>query len=249
MMSMRAMLRASLIGGCILGGTMVSGCASSVPYQDADSEAGDSPPATWEEETRDAVESLRRAVEASYDRERALAERLRQTEEQNAVLMQEVKELKARSASIGARFDGLGESGGGTSQVSVRSDREEQVLKVYQQALAQYKDREYHAAVEGFGAILSSAPYSQWADNAQYWRGECLYGLGQYRQALTEFTKVFAYKKTEKDDDAQLKVARCYLALGEKGKALAAFQKLLEEFPDSEYTDVTRKEIRYLEGQ
>ena len=50
------------------------------------------------------------------------------------------------------------------------------------------------------------------------------------------------------DDDAQFKVARCYLALGEKDKAQAAFEKLLEEYPESEYVERSRKELRYLRG-
>ncbi len=96
--------------------------------------------------------------------------------------------------------------------------------------------------------MLTSAPYSELADNAQYWKGECFYGIGKFSQALTEFTKVFAYQKTEKADDSQLKIARCYMAMGEKDKALSAFQKLVDEYPKSEYVDVARKEMQYLQG-
>ncbi len=59
---------------------------------------------------------------------------------------------------------------------------------------------------------------------------------------------MLAYKKTEKDDDAQLKIARCHLALGEKDQAIAAFQGLLQTFPNSEYVGAARRELRYLEG-
>ena len=92
------------------------------------------------------------------------------------------------------------------------------------------------------------APYGSWADNAQYWKGECYYGMGKFDQGLTEFTKVFAYRKTEKADDAQLKIARCYLALGEKTSALRAFQQLVDEYPKSEYVGKAKKEISYLHG-
>ena len=96
--------------------------------------------------------------------------------------------------------------------------------------------------------MLAVAPFSEWSDNAQYWKGECYWGLGNYRQALTEFTKVFAFSKTEKADDAQLKIARCYLALGERNKALTALRKLLDEYPESEYMPAARKEMKYLGG-
>jgi len=44
-----------------------------------------------------------------------------------------------------------------------------------------------------------------------------------------------------------LKIARCYLALGEKENALLAFQKLLDEYSDSEYVEMARKEMTYLQ--
>ena len=75
---------------------------------------------------------------------------------------------------------------------------------------------------------------------------ECLYGLGKYRKALTEFTKVFAYEKTEKADDAQLKVARCYMALGDEERAMSALRKLVEEYPDSEYAPIANGEMERL---
>ena len=201
----------------------------------------------WEIETREEVEALKRAVEASYDRERAMAERLRQTEEASAQMGQEMHVLREQSAAVRAQLDSLQPSplasGSGTASGAGKFD----VLKIYRVALDQYRNRQYQAALDQFATILDRAPYTEWADNAQYWKGECYYGLGKFRQALTEFTKVFAYQKTEKADDAQLKIARCYMDRGEKDKALEAFQKLLDEYPESEYVPRARKEIKYLQ--
>jgi TolA-binding protein len=108
--------------------------------------------------------------------------------------------------------------------------------------------KKYSRAIVEFDRLLAAAPFSEWSDNAQYWKGECYWGMGNYRQALTEFTKVFAFSKTEKADDAQLKIARCHLALGERNKALTAFRKLLDEYPESEYLPAARKEMKYLGG-
>lgn len=228
---------------------IAAGCASSAP-RGGDPGAAMAPGPSWEEESREAMEALRRAVEASYDRERALAERLRQMEEQNAVLLQEVQALRVQSASNRAQLDSMDVTGAHILAAAppVAPAADERVLVLYQQALADYRERRYSEAMDRLARILAAAPYSEWADNAQYWRGECLYGLGQYRQALTEFTKVFAYEKTEKADDAQLKVARCYAALGERERALQAFQQLLDEYSDSEYTEAARQEMRRLRG-
>ena len=207
-----------------------------------------------EAELRSEVEDLKRAVNASYDRERALAERLQSTEESSAQLRRELEQQLGQLGSLKRRLDTLfasspaatvskvGRSGNGRRSSTVGVPRR------YEAARALYNDRQYERAVKEFAAILSASPGSDLADNAQYWIGECYYGMGRFRQALTEFTKVFAYRNTEKDDDAQLKIARCYLSLGEKDRALMALRKLIDEYPESEYVANARREIRYLQG-
>jgi len=203
----------------------------------------------WESETREEVEALKRAVEASYDRERALAERLRQTEDVNTQMRQELQVLSEESSATRSYVDSLQETAAAPSPFrAVSFAGEIDAAAAYQAAFAQYRKRQYQTALDQFAELLTSAPYSELADNAQYWKGECFYGMGKFPQALTEFTKLFAYQKTEKADDAQLKIARCYMAMGEKDKALSAFQKLLDEYPKSEYLDVARKEMKYLQG-
>lgn len=203
------------------------------------------PAADEETELRSEVEDLKRAVNASYDRERALAERLQSTEAGNAQLRRELEQQLDELGSLKSRLDTLSASSpmamsGRTSTVGVP--------RRYEAARTLYKDRLYERAVKEFASILSGSPGSDLADNAQYWIGECYYGMGRFRQALTEFTKVFAYRDTEKDDDAQLKIARCYLSLGEKDRALMALRKLIDEYPESEYVANARREIRYLQG-
>lgn len=200
-------------------------------------------------EMRDEIEALKRAVEASYDRERAMAERLRLAEQQDAEMGQGVLQLQAQVSGISGRLDAVSSSPSPSRPApEIFQPGAFDAMDAYRAAYASFHDRQYETALGQFAEIVATAPASNRADNAQYWMGECYYGLGKFRQALTEFTKVFAYPGTEKDDDAQFKMARCYLALGETDKAQAAFQKLLDEFPESEYLERSRKEIRYLRG-
>ncbi|MEE3259676.1 MAG: tetratricopeptide repeat protein [Candidatus Latescibacterota bacterium] len=198
----------------------------------------------WETTQREEIEALKRAVEASYERERAVADRLRQTEEASGELRQELDAIKDQNKTLRTELDSLPASPV-MPETRSRSNKSN-VFKIYQGALEQYRSRKYDRALVEFDRLLQAAPFSEWSDNAQYWKGECYYGIGKYRQALTEFTKVFAFRKTEKADDAQLKIARCHLALGERNRALAAFRKLLDEYPESEYLPAARKEMKYL---
>ena len=71
---------------------------------------------------------------------------------------------------------------------------------------------------------------------------------GEIRSGTHGIHQGVRLQETEKADDAQLKIARCYLALGEKTSALRAFQQLVDEYPKSEYVGTAKKEISYLRG-
>ena len=216
----------------------------------------------WEEVQQDEVEALQaleHAVAAAYEREQAMAERVRQLETSNAQLRQALQALQAQSRVLSARLDSLPRRAmpprvvAKTSNRDTRADTTADVGKsdafnMYQGALYYYRHEQYDRALAEFDRLLQKAPMSEWSDNAQYWKGECYYGLHKYQQALIEFTKVFAFSNTGKADDAQIKIARCHLALDERDRALAALRKLLDEYPDSEYAPAAREQIKQLGG-
>ena len=216
------------------------------------------PPGQWEEaqqEKSEAFQTLEHAVAAAYEREQAMAERVRQLETSNAQLRQALKALQSQNRVLSARLDSLPRRAmvpRGASNTSNRDTRADTTLaaafNMYQGALYYYRHKQYDRALVEFDRLLQQAPMSEWSDNAQYWKGECYYGLRQYQQALIEFTKVFAFSNTGKADDAQLKIARCHVALGERDRALAALHKLLDEYPDSEYVSIAQEKIKQLGG-
>ena len=198
---------------------------------------------------REKLESLGRDQQASADRGQDLAERLQRAEETIAALQKRVAALEGSGApaSTGAGSGPVAlpaaEAASGTGP-----EGSFDVAGVYAKAREQHKDRRFDEAVARFSHILERAPDSDLADNARYWIGEARYLQRRFRQALAEFTKVLAYPYTEKADDAQLMIARSYLALGESDQAMAAFRKLLENYPGSEYVGEAREELRKLEG-
>jgi tol-pal system protein YbgF len=120
------------------------------------------------------------------------------------------------------------------------------VQTTYNNALDDYYNRDFDKAIGKFSQILTQHPRSTLADNSQYWLAECYYGLEDYHRAIEEFSKVFSYADTEKDDDAQLKLGFCYANIGDSTQALAAFRKLLNLYPDSEFADVASRRIEEL---
>jgi len=117
----------------------------------------------------------------------------------------------------------------------------------YQEALQVYRNKNYRDAIQKFEALLSTDSRHGLSDNCQYWIGESYYDLQNYQQAIVSFEKVFTYPKSNKDDSAQLKLAMCYLRLNEKVKAKEEFQKLVRDYPTSEYVTIAKRFITQLD--
>ena len=105
----------------------------------------------------------------------------------------------------------------------------------YQQGLDLFHARNYDQAIEVFESLISSDANNSLSDNAQYWIGESHYALGQYKNAIIDFEKVFTFPKSNKNPDAQFKLGLCYQRLGDNAKARDEFQRLIDIYPQSDY--------------
>ncbi len=218
-----------------------AGCAGTAPgTRPADNSA----------DLREKLEAMGRDQQAYADRGEDLAERLRRAEESLAALHERVAALEGSGVSGAGAIPPAGGSSSGPASPVARTgaDPTFDAAAAYASARDQHRKRRFDEAVAAFTEILERAPDSDLADNARYWIGEARYLQRRFRPALAEFTKVLAYPYTEKADDAQLMIARSYLALGESDQAMAAFRKLLQNYPGSEYVDEAREELRQLEG-
>lgn len=104
-----------------------------------------------------------------------------------------------------------------------------------------YEQRRYREAITVFSDLLAENDKNSLADNAQYWIGECHYGLGNFAQAIAEFEKIFTFTRSDKNDDAQLKIGLCYLRLGDRVQARNSLEQLLAIYPNSEYAGKARQ--------
>lgn len=105
----------------------------------------------------------------------------------------------------------------------------------YDKAYSLYNSNRYQEALQEFEALLSTDSNHKLAVNCQYWIGECYYGMRAYNQAIIEFEKVFTFSNPVKNDDAQLKLGLCYTRIGNVEKAKAEFQKVIDNYPGSEF--------------
>jgi tol-pal system protein YbgF len=118
----------------------------------------------------------------------------------------------------------------------------------YQKAFNLYYARKYPDAVKAFEELKAKHPKGAYADNAEYWIGECEFALGNYAKAMVSFRKVLEMNETEKADDSQLKLGYCQLRLGDRKQAAEEFRKVVSLFPDSEYLERAKSELAKLES-
>ncbi len=104
----------------------------------------------------------------------------------------------------------------------------------YNDALNKYFNNEYLEAIQDFRILIEREPSGAYADNAQYWIGECFYSLEDFESAITEFEKVFSFPENNKSDHALFKIAISYQQLGRYLKARDNMNRFILEYSDSE---------------
>ncbi|HEY4186438.1 MAG TPA: tol-pal system protein YbgF [Polyangia bacterium] len=108
-------------------------------------------------------------------------------------------------------------------------------LRLYRQALEALRAGQQQAALAGFRHFLEGNPRHDYADNAQYWIGECYYDLHDYPAAEPEFRKVIeTYPHGNKVPDAMLKLGFTLMAEGQAAAGQAVLESLTRAFPKHE---------------
>jgi tol-pal system protein YbgF len=105
----------------------------------------------------------------------------------------------------------------------------------FEAAMSLVKGKKYDKAIEAFDGFLGRFSDSPRAENAMYWRGECLFAKSDWARAAEQFEAVLArYPQGQKSPDALLKLGLSYARSSDKDKAHDAFAKLKSQYPKSD---------------
>ncbi len=111
----------------------------------------------------------------------------------------------------------------------------------YNQARELFQNRRYREAAQAFQALINQFPNHKLVSNCYYWIGECYFAVGDLEAARQAFSHVLSYSNSFKLDDALLMLGRIYLRQGNTDSAREMFNRLLQQFPDSEYAPRARR--------
>ena len=153
----------------------------------------------------------------------------------------QAKEGKRASRPTSPAGSGQGKGAGPASAVAAvpapaapegpAADNEQ---KEYEQSLQAFKNGDYDGARKRFADFLQRHPESKFASNAQYWLGECYYGVKDYAQAIEAFDRVGrSYPDSPKAPAALLKKGFAYSALNDRGRASSTLKHVVEAYPRS----------------
>lgn len=108
-------------------------------------------------------------------------------------------------------------------------------LDLYKEALEALHAGHHAAALAGFRRFLALHPHHDYADNAQYWIGECFYDQASYPGAIQEFRRVVErYPRGNKVPDAMLKLGFSLAASGDEKGARRVLSSLVKAYPDNQ---------------
>jgi tol-pal system protein YbgF len=131
---------------------------------------------------------------------------------------------------------------------SPQEEPKEDMEGAYQKAYGTFKKGDYPIALKLFEAFLRTYPQSEYADNAQYWIGECYHQQGDYERAILEYEKVLTkYPNGDKVPSALLKEGFAFLNLGDRVDAKLLFLKVIKEYPQSPQAEIAAKKLKVLD--
>ena len=123
-------------------------------------------------------------------------------------------------------------------------------LRRYAGALLAREQRRPLAALDSVDALLSMYPSHALADEARFLRGEILLTVGRRQEAYETFAEIpLMYPASFLADRALFEAAGVLSRESDKKEeAIAAYRRLLSEYPGSLFADKARDHIRRLRG-
>ena len=116
---------------------------------------------------------------------------------------------------------------------------------MYAAAYQTFKGGNYSKAREAFQGFLAAHPSGEYADNAQFWIGECYFFEKKYEKAILEYEKVTKkFPSSNKVPYALLKQGISFHNLGDKASAKLLLQQVIREYPNTSQARIARSKLQ-----
>jgi tol-pal system protein YbgF len=182
-------------------------------------------------------------LQALRDQVAALEGRIEVVEHQAAQALEEAQAVRKSGKPAGAP------GGAGTAEGEETFSGSPEEVQAYREARSAWRAGDLGACIDRFREFLQTYPASDHADDAAYWMADCHYKEGDYKAAVLRFADVVQrYPTGDKAPDALYRQGEALLRLGPKygSAAQTAFQRLINEYPDSPRVAEAKRQLELL---
>ncbi len=124
--------------------------------------------------------------------------------------------------------------------------KQENIKPEMSEALNLFAKKDFNNTILKMNEILNSTKDKIVIIDCHFWIGESYFNLKDFRKAIDYFAKVIKAGSSDKRDDAQSKMAECFVKTGNISEAKTAYQTLIEKYPGSEYIPKAKKMLQQL---
>lgn len=130
---------------------------------------------------------------------------------------------------------------------ATRDNRKE--LTEYQNAFEILRAKRYDDAIIAFKSYIERYPSGKFVANAKYWLGEANYVTRRFPVAIEQLNRVLKdHPKSNKVQDALLKIGFSYYELKQWPEARASLQKLADVYPNSTAGKLAQKRLDQMDA-
>jgi tol-pal system protein YbgF len=200
------------------------------------------------------VADLAAEVDELRDAIAQLEGRLEVTEHQSRVALEEARAARldaSRPGAPAAAESAVGDAGPDTAPGEAEGAPQSASveLRAYREAYNTWRTDDYGGCIDRFREFLQTYPSSDYADDAAYWMADCYFKQGDYQTAILRFDDVAGrYPTSGKAPEALYRQGEALLRLGPRyGKAARkAFERVINEYPNSERAEQARRQLELM---
>jgi TolA-binding protein len=132
---------------------------------------------------------------------------------------------------------------------SKESKNQELVFKLsdsVKTGINEYKSANYSKAIKILTSSINEETSLKNLSEIHYFIAESYFAIRDYKNSINYFTKVLEYRDSPYKPKAQLKIAESNMRSGRIPEAKIAYEKLIENYPESEFVPQARKMLQQL---
>ena len=117
----------------------------------------------------------------------------------------------------------------------------------YMAGVFAYQREDFQIAIDYFSNLVLDKSTKDITNNVLYWMADSYQQIGDLNNAIISLEKILKDSDSDHVDDALIKKGLLHRRLGQREDSLIAFNKLVNNFPRSEYAKLARMEIKRAE--